>query len=107
MYSLTCGYFDTGIMDADIRISAFNNVVLEPAFQDKPSADEPKPVEKASHPRTPPGIELPDDVGSAQKALGPGDEKKDSAPADEPKKVKSPDSRCPGLKLPGSRSPMT
>jgi WD40-like Beta Propeller Repeat len=107
MYSLTCGYFDTGIMDADIRISAFNNVVLEPAVsKDKPSAEKPadeplKPVKKKpAIPGLPPGVELPDDVKDLlKKALeGPGDEKKDSVPADEPKKGKKPNTPAiPGL----------
>ncbi|MCE9526600.1 MAG: hypothetical protein K8R36_11155 [Planctomycetales bacterium] len=79
--NLRFSYFDTGITDAEIRVSASKNVVLEPvASKGKPEADEPKkgkddpkaaktPVKKPAKkpgipglPELPPGVEIPDEV---------------------------------------------
>ncbi len=83
-YTLDFSYFDIG--DVDIRISASNNVILEPAegklaasdkpgdkpVGDKPVADAPKKGKKKapSIPGLPPGVEIPAEVGDLiKKAL--------------------------------------
>lgn len=82
---LSCSYFDTGLLDADIRISAYQNVELEPVTAKGKPAEAPKDgppaVKKPAKPAVPglpglpPGVELPDDVKSLiEKAL------KDAAP---------------------------
>ena len=95
-----CSYFDTGITDAEIRVSAPKNVVLQPSpSKDKVAADAPadeplKPVKKKptvpSLPELPPGVEIPDDVKALlKKALEEsGDEK--PAPAKKPVPAKKP-----------------
>ena len=75
--SLRFSYFDTGITDAEIRVSASKNVMLEPvASKDKALAEEPKKGKddpKAGKgtakkpgipglPELPPGVEIPDEV---------------------------------------------
>lgn len=69
---LSFSYFDTGLTDAEIRLTSTANVVLEPTrSKDKPPADSAtaKPKGKAKTkpavpglPDLPPGVELPDDV---------------------------------------------
>lgn len=80
---LEFSYFDTGITDADIRVSGSFKVVLETATSkekvasDKPAAKKPgtaKPKAKkpaiSGLPDLPPGVELPDDVkAELEKAL--------------------------------------
>ena len=61
-------YFDIGFGDVEIRVSATNNVVLEPvASKDKPAAGaaaaaKAKPPAIPGLPALPPGVELPADV---------------------------------------------
>lgn len=110
---LTLSYWDKSISGGvDIKVEGTKNVVLEPVSSkdklaaDKPAEDEPteeplKPVKKKpTLPGLPEGVELPDEVKDLlKKALeGPGDEKKDSDPAEEPKNGKKPKTPAiPGL----------
>jgi len=58
-------YFDIGFGDVEIRVSATNNVMLEPiASKDKPAEGAPKAKTPAipGLPALPPGVELPADV---------------------------------------------
>jgi hypothetical protein len=75
---LELSYFDTGITDADIRVSGSFKVVLETATSkdkvagEKPAADKPKAKKPAipGLPDLPPGVELPADVkAELEKAL--------------------------------------
>lgn len=67
---LRFSYFDTGIADAEIRVSGSSNMVLEPAAtKEKTDADEPKTEKKPKKkpalpglPELPPGVEIPEDV---------------------------------------------
>jgi hypothetical protein len=98
--SLRLSYFDTGVTEAEIRVSASKNVILEPAIsKDKPAGDEPaeeapKPAKKPKKPslpglpELPPGVELPDEVKELlKKALEePGDKESPAAKTPSPKK---------------------
>ncbi|MGI8981136.1 MAG: hypothetical protein ACR2FY_18065 [Pirellulaceae bacterium] len=110
---LTLSYWALGVSGGvDIKVEGTKNVVLEPiAAKDKlaadqPGADEPtdeplKPVKKKpAISGLPPGIELPADVQDLlKKALEEaGEEKKDAAPAEDPKKGKKP--KAPELPFP-------
>ncbi|MFN0017999.1 MAG: hypothetical protein ACKVP0_07060 [Pirellulaceae bacterium] len=109
---LSLSYFDLGIGGVDIEVSGSKNIVLEPVASkdavaaDDPPADEPKPAKKPKKPglpglpELPPGVEIPAEVQDLlKKALEEAaEEKKGSAPADEPKKGKKPKTPAvPGL----------
>ena len=67
---LRFSYFDTGIADAEIRVSGSANMVLEPGVtKEKADAEEPKAEKKPKKkpalpglPELPPGVEIPEDV---------------------------------------------
>jgi hypothetical protein len=64
---LSFSYFDIGLGDVEIRVSASKNIVLEPVTSgDKPPAEAPAAKAKAPAvpglPALPPGVEIPADV---------------------------------------------
>ena len=83
---LSFSYFDTGFTDAEIRVSASSNVLLEPqavATAEKPpqEAKQPRPPAIPGLPALPPGVELPDDVKDLLKKALQESESKKPAPA--------------------------